>query len=291
MPATGPAPCVGGGGACGYFTSPVLDVGTYAIDVQQGIPLFSYGQFVGQLWEVFDDVYQDVGGLLRMAAPPPATVSADKFLHVTWSVDVVGTHRRYPQLIVSDKPSPVQDGFADPNSNTLLIQTFSGSSTEPRFEAEAFHGLVNGRPWQVNNQAHEHSFIDTDTWNANKASSATLQPVISIFEHAGMDRMTKFDAYISSSSVYTFVDGTPAGCMQYPTTGGFALTGQVSVTFGDVLYHESAIDEGICGQSHPYVFMHEHQCAESKRHWDDLGFKSGIDRPEWDYSRFPCTAY
>jgi hypothetical protein len=182
------------------------------------------------------------------------------------------------------------DALENPNANTLLLQTFSGSSTEPSFEAEAFHGLVNGSPWQVNNQATVHAFIDTDTWNANDPA-ATLPPVISIFEHAGMDRMTRFDAYISSSLVYTFVDGTPAGCMQYPTTDGFALSGKVWITFGDVLYHEAASDEGLCSESHPYAFMHEHQCAETKRHWDDLGFKSGVNAPAWDKNLFPCVPY
>lgn len=287
---TGPELCVGGAGACGYFTSSLFDLGAYAMDDPGNVPLFAYGSFMGQLWEVFDDVYQDVGGELRMTAAQTATVSADQFLHVTWSVDIVGTHRRYPQMLVSDQMPPIEDSLSNPNSNTLLLQTFSASSTEPAFEAEAFHGLVNGKPWQVNNQAPNHWFINTDTWNANNPN-ATLQPVIPIFEHAGMDRMTRFDAYISSSLVYTFVDGTPAGCMQYPTSGGFALSGPVSITFGDVLYHESAPDEGICNQSHPYAFMHEHQCSESKRHWDDLGFKSGVAAPGWDNDLFPCQPY
>jgi hypothetical protein len=288
---TGPSPCVSGAGGCGYFTSSVLDLGVYLLDVQNNVPVFTYGQYSGQLFDVLDDAVQDVAATLRMTAPQTAAVGANQFLHVTWSVDVVSTHRRYPQLLVTDHGPPEQDALTNPNGNTLIIQTFAGTTTEPRFEAEAFHGLVNGRPWQVNNQAPEHSFIDTDTWNANDPLTATMQPTVSIFEHAGMDRMTKFDAYISSSLVYTFVDGTPAGCMQYPAGVGFALSGPVSVTFGDVLYHESAPDEGICNQSHPYAFMHEHQCEETKRHWDDLGFKSGVAVPEWDYGRFPCKPY
>jgi hypothetical protein len=86
------------------------------------------------------------------------------------------------------------------------------------------------------------------------------------------------------------MDGAPAGCMQYPG-GGFALSGPVTVTFGDVIYHEAAVDELICAGSRPYPFMHEHQCAETKRQWDDLGFKSESGAPEWDYVNYPCQPY
>jgi hypothetical protein len=103
--------------------------------------------------------------------------------------------------------------------------------------------------------------------------------------------MTQFDAYISTSMVYTFVDGTPAGCVMQPTTGGFNLSGKVWVAFGDVLYHEAAPDESLCDESHPRMFEHEHQCEETKRHWDDLGFKAGVAAPAWDNAQFPCVAY
>ena len=55
---------------------------------------------------------------------------------------------------MSDQPSPIQDGFANPNSNTMLIQTRIGPSMI--LEVEAFHGLVNGKPWAVNNQSPIH---------------------------------------------------------------------------------------------------------------------------------------
>ena len=264
------------------------------MDQPNNVGIFAYGEFGGQLWDVFDDWGQDVTGVVRVSATQMAQVSANpnQFLHVTWSVNIVGTDRRYPQLILTDQGFPVEDAFTSPNSNTLLIQTIASNGPSMRLEAEAFHGLVGGNPWAVNNQAPYHAFVDYDNWNGGSAmSTATLQPAISIFEHAGMDRMTKFDAYISSSQVYMLVDGNPAGCMEYPTTGGFVLSGPVAVTFGDVLYHEGAPDELVCAQSHPYLFMHEHQCAETVRHWDDLGFKSGVAPPAWDNVRFPCVAY
>jgi hypothetical protein len=85
------------------------------------------------------------------------------------------------------------------------------------------------------------------------------------------------------------MDGAPGGCVHYPTKG-FTLTGAVTVTFSDVLYHEGAGDEQLCDQTRPYAFLHEHQCTETVRHWDDLGIKSGVAPPAWD-ARFACTAY
>ena len=77
--------------------------------------------------------------------------------------------------------------------------------------------------------------------------------------------------------------------MQYPKA--FALNGAVSVTFGDVLYHEGAADERVCHDSRPYSFMHVHQCTETKRHFDDLGFKSAVPAPTWNEALMPCSPY
>jgi hypothetical protein len=86
-----------------------------------------------------------------------------------------------------------------------------------------------------------------------------------------------------------FFDGAPAGGTQLPS--GFVLKGQVTVTFGDVIYHEGAQDEQVCVKVKPYSFMHAHQCNETKRHFDDLGFKSGVSAPAWDETKLPCGAY
>jgi hypothetical protein len=286
-------PCNSGAGGCGYWTSPVLDVGVYLMDNPNDITVFTYGQFLGQFWEAFDDWAQDVTSHVRYTAAQETTISTDasQFLHVTWSVNTVGTDRRYPQLIVADQGMPVQDGFSNPDSNHLLIQTIEGPSM--RLEVQAFHGLVNGIPWAVNNQAPNHALVDYDNWNnpgADQGSNGSLVPAPSPFELSGMDRMIQYDAYVSSQRVYVFMNGTPAGCTQYPG-GGFALSGMVTVTFGDVLYHEGAPDELVCYQSTPFTFMHEHQCIETKRHWDDLGFKAGVGAPVWNETNFPCSAY
>ena len=231
-------------------------------------------------------------GRLRFTANSAARIDPDptKFLHVTWSVDIVGTGHRYPQLIVSDQRAPVEDGFTNPHSNFLLIQPFGVGGPSMRLEAEAFHGLFNGRPWAVNNQAPFHALIDYDQWSTDFASSPPMPPFEPPFEHAGMDRMTRFDAYVSSSRLYMFMDGTPAGCTKYPDNG-FSLHGAVTVTFGDVLYDEQGSDELVCYEERPYPFLHEHQCTETKRHWDDLGFKRGVLAPEWDEQIYPCMDY
>ena len=41
----------------------------------------------------------------------------------------------------------------------------------------------------------------------------------------------------------------------------------------------------------PYVYMHEHECSETHRHWDDLGYKAGVPAPGWNTTTFPCTSF
>jgi hypothetical protein len=157
-----------------------------------------------------------------------------------------------------------------------------------RYEIQAIHGYVNGKAWDVNNQGLEHRLIDYDH-GSDQVDDPQKQPNDPPFEHAGMDRMTKFDVYVSSNRLYAFLDDQPAGCTMLPSS--FVLNGPVTVTFGDVLYHEGAADEQVCADERPYTFMHAHQCTETKRHFDDLAFKSGAAAPSWDEAKFPCVPY
>jgi hypothetical protein len=84
------------------------------------------------------------------------------------------------------------------------------------------------------------------------------------------------------------MDGTPVGCSLYPS--GFALNGAVTLTVGDVLYHEGATDQ-VCGFARLFSFSHEHDCMETGRRFDDIGFKSGVPAPQWDETRLPCQPY
>ena len=73
------------------------------------------------------------------------------------------------------------------------------------------------------------------------------------------------------------------------------------MTVGDVLYHEGAPDE-VCGSHELFPFSNEHNCLETDRHFDDLGFKSGVAAPgtsgfvvgasawSWDETRDPVHA-
>jgi hypothetical protein len=47
----------------------------------------------------------------------------------------------------------------------------------------------------------------------------------------------------------------------------------------------------VCAYQKPFPFLHEHQCTETKRHFDDLGFKSGVPAPTWNETTHPCGAY
>jgi hypothetical protein len=271
---------------CGRWQTTDFDISSYLIEKPDNVtPILAFGQFMGQLWETFDDVASDTTGKMRFTARTKGNIDSDpsKYLHATMSVDIVSTDRRYPQLIISDQDAPVQEGFSNPSNNSLLVQPIQGPSM--RLEVQAFHGLVAGLvgSWDVNNQAPEHRLIDYDM------ESLLAQPSDSPFEHAGMDRMTKLDVFVSSKRLYAFVDDKPAGCTLFPAS--FALSGPVTFTVGDVLYHEGAPDELVCANPRPYAFMHLHQCTETKRHFDDLGFKSGTAPPTWDEKKFPCLPY
>jgi hypothetical protein len=285
---------------CDRWQTSAFDITAYALDEPGGKETVAFGQMLGQLWLAFDDFGQDVTGKLRFTALQKANIDSDtsKFLHVTWSVDIVGSDRRYPQLIVTDQDAPIQDALdTSTTQNTIIIQTIDGPNM--LMQAQIFHGLfgagVPGAPlgWDVNNQdPHVHNLID---YYDPAPAANTLSPTESPFEHAGMDRMTQFDAYIGADRLYLFLDGTPAGCTLYPTTadleGPLGFDGPVTVTFGDVLYHEGAPDELVCDQKKPYAFLHDNQCTETKRHFDDLGFKSGVPVPTWDETKLPCVPY
>jgi hypothetical protein len=272
---------------CGHWTTSTFDISIYRIEQMSGSFVFQYGQALGQLWEIFDDVASDVTGKVRFTPLQTGTVSADpsQFFHATLSFNMVSTDRRYPQFIISDQSPPVQEGLNNPNNNTLLIQPILGPSM--RIEAQAIHGLVKGTQWDVNNQLTSHVFVPS-SFQDESGGGSPPSPVEPAFEHSGVDRLTRFDAYVSSERLYLFLDGTPAGCMLFPS--GFALQGAVTVTAGDVLYHELAPD-AVCSGAKPFSYLSAHGCPETERHFDDIGYKSGVSAPAWDEAILPCVDY
>jgi hypothetical protein len=270
---------------CGRWDSTDFEISSYLIDKVDNKTYFSTGQMLGQLWVALADFEADVTGKARFTANKKATIDSDasKFLHATMSTDIVATDRRYPQLIISDRSAPVQEGFASADQDTILLQPITGPSS--RVEIQAFHGLVGGKSWDVNNQAPEHRLVDYD----GATTGGKPKPADPPLEHAGMDRLVKFDIYASSERVYVFMDDAPVGCSLLPTN--VQMAGEVTVSVGDVLYHPGAADEHVCSDNLPFGFLHRHQCTETKRRFDDVGFKSGVGAPVWDESRFPCSRY
>ena len=87
---------------------------------------------------------------------------------------------------------------------------------------------------------------------------------------------------MQTERAYLFLDGKAYGCVDLPDAG--VPAGEVSVTFGDVLYHSGvdALDR--------YGYYQSKYQKVTRRHFDNLGFKSGVPAPAWDSSRFPCVS-
>ena len=229
---------------------------------------------LGELWVVYADWAADVGGKFRMTSNVKATMSADAFLHVTMEVDAFSTARRYPQILVSDGDVPVQWNL--PNSNTLIVQLFpdEGSINWPNtYQLE----ICDHRAWEVNDQCPT-----TDLYRVkdDRGEVTGLAPNAEVSEHTGIDRSTSFDVFFSTRRAYLFLDGQPYGCAELPASG--VPSGEVTVTFGDVLYH-SGVDP-------VFSYYEDNFKAYTKRHFDNLGFKSGAEEPAWDENRLPCVA-
>ena len=223
---------------------------------------------LGELWVTYADVGADVGGKFRLTPNARGTMSESTFLHVTMEVDAVTTTRRYPQILISDGSPPVQWNLA--NSNTLILQTFpdDGTANWPYlYQLE----ICDHRVWDVNNQCPVYDFYRV---------SGGLAAAPEVGEHTGVDRSTTFDAFLSTRRAYLLLDNQPYGCVDLPSSG--VPSGMVTVTFGDVIYH-SGVDETL-------AFQAEHQQLIAKRHFDNLGFKSGVAAPPWDAARFPCIS-
>jgi len=68
---------------------------------------------------------------------------------------------------------------------------------------------ANGKAWDIKHQAPSHIF----TGDSPGLGDSHDDP---IFEHAGMDRLTTLDAYISGERLYVYFDGQAAGCTIFP---------------------------------------------------------------------------
>jgi hypothetical protein len=246
-----------------------FDVSFLPIDDQRQV----LAPLLGELWVMFADHTSGVNGKFRMTSTEMAEVGAGSFLYVTMEVSSFTTARRYPQIIISDQPAPVQHNM--PLGNTLLIHPYGDWPSVLDLQ------VCDHRAWDVNNHC---PFADFDHYfdPADPMRKLSLAPNAEIGEHVGVDRSTRFEVYVSTARAYVLLDGAPYGCFDLPAAG--VPTGPVSVTFGDTLFH-SAID-----QLQFFGYMRDNLQHDAQRHWDNLGFKSGVAAPAWDEARMPCTS-
>jgi hypothetical protein len=197
-----------------------------------------------------------------------AKVTSDSYLHVTMEVTASTTARRYPQFIVSDREAPVQD-YLD-QGNTVIMQIFRNWPSYVELQ------ICEHRPWDVNNQCPFFQFLER--MNNNKAIA--LASIDEASELTGADVLTRFDLFMSSKRAYLLMNRKLYGCVDLPATG--VPKGDVTVTFGDVLYHSGA--DAVVGYSKNYLQY------DTERRFDNLGFSSNIPAPQWDHERIPCVA-
>jgi hypothetical protein len=225
----------------------------------------------GELWLNYADEASDTPGKFRLTAGSKATMADDKFVYATMEVNAFTTARRYPQLIISDQDAPVQHNLE--NGNTIVIQTFGDWPYVYELE------VCDHRTWDVNNQCPA---VDLYQYKDSSDKVQGLAPAPEVSEETGVDSNTHIEAWVSSKRAYLYLDGQPYGCVDLPS--GAPGAGPVTVTFGDTLYH-SGVDS-----LDRFTYMKNKFQTDTSRHWDNLGFKSGVAAPEWDESRIPCVS-
>jgi hypothetical protein len=236
--------------------------------------LFAYGPVMGELWVTYGDVGADTNGKYRLTANQKATMNGGTFLHVTMEVDAYSTARRYPQILISDQEAPVQYNLAQ--GHTLVVQPRGETTEWYAWPLDYDVQICNLRTWDVNNQCPQYDLYHVDE-DAGKGGH--LAPNDEVGEHASVDHRITFDVFASTQRVYVFLDDQPYGCADMPAVG--VPSGSVTVTWGDVLYH-SGVDQTLS-------FHKDHMQIDTRRHFDNLGFSSGVSAPAWDESRLPCA--
>jgi hypothetical protein len=266
-----------GNGVHVYLTSGTFDAQFYNLEaspVPEQIAAYSIGQMLGELWVSFADAASDTNAKFRMTAKQKATFARDSYLHASMMVDFVATKRRYPQILVSDVPVPVQENL--PSGTTLILQAFDHWPS--RLEVQ----ICDHRTWDVNDQCPRYDLERTE--GARKWLGH--QPLA---ERSGIGRLGRIDLWASASKAFVFLEGKPYGCVNLTAA---PAAGPVTVTFGDVLYH-SGIDEYVTNPASKngseMSFHFRHQLTETRRQFDNLEFSSGQLAPEWDFVRFPCA--
>jgi hypothetical protein len=89
------------------------------------------------------------------------------------------------------------------------------------------------------------------------------------------------------------VNDKPYACANLATNSGVSPapvppTGPATVTFGDALYHSAADNNFLVDM--PGGYINRHQQTETNRHFDNLGFSSGVAAPAWNETSSPCSS-
>jgi hypothetical protein len=254
------------------LSSPTFDVNLYDAETNE----WGIGSAFGELRTTLADWAADTGGKLRIAPKKAADLVDDTFVHATMEVDTVSSDRRYPQMLISDQSTPIQDNLA--KGGTIVVQTRGGNTSPTRAEIQ----FCDHRVWEVNAQCPSW---DLYTLNDGKDF---LSPYPEMNGLGGVDQTVHFDVYASTKRVYLYTNGVQYGCVDLPD--GKLAAGKATVTFGDVLYH-SGVDLGPAVPIQPwYPFHMAHMQTETSRHFSNLAFTSKVAAPSWDETRTPCVA-
>lgn len=232
------------------------------------------GVFDGQLWVRFSDAGTLTNGKFRMMAKPRAKLAADNYLHVTMAVNTMSTGRRYPQILISDQGPRMHDNMA--NGKTVIVQTFNDWPVYAEVQ------WCERRVWEVNNQCPGINMRRI----RNQGAECRDAPHHELGEMQGDDRAVTFDVYASTERVFVFLEGEPYGCTILPS--GVAPEGEVTVSWGNVLYHSSADSWGYPPPLHADGDSGE--VYETLRKYDQVGFNNDVAAPAWDFNRFPCQS-
>lgn len=240
----------------------------------------SFGPLHGELLVAFADRGGGVNGRFRMSPRVEMNLTADTYVHASMDVDVVSTGRRYPQLMISSEPAPIQGRLTQ--GTTIVVQPFGLVGTGGAVELQV--QFCDHRTWDVNNQCPQ---TDLATRRMGYSDERDNLPQPLLGELSGFDRKVRFDVYASTERVYVFVEERPAGCAQLPEDR--MAPGAVSVSFGSVLYH-SGIDEMVVGSGAPHEFLDRHGLTQTLRRFDNLAVSGGRTLPAWNHTVFPCAA-
>jgi hypothetical protein len=253
---------------------------------------FSYGTVLDQF------VAGSSASYSLSARGADARIAASDYLHVTMSVDIASTSRRYPQVFITNAPldppsfegptrvitarlGPYTFEMLPPGDyQSILVQVFGPS---PELQVQ----FCDQRGWGVSDQCPRANIYGFHAGSELSEWTAPWLPVPVLGEYVGLDRPVKFDVYASTEKVYVFVEDRPAGCAVLPA--GRMPQGETTVVFGTAGYHID-VDEFVEREPAMHEFWHRRSANHVERKFDDLGIDSHVSSlpMAWDESVLPC---